>query len=79
MEEMYCCLAKKIAELTEQNEETDVSTLAMVLSMKYGEVQKYIQEMDEKGWILTYEIDMCCGSEYVVTGLTEEGKQAFFK
>ena len=72
--EIYSRLAKKIALLTEQNEETDISALAREMEMKHGEVEEYIQKMDEKGWISTYELDMCCGSEYVVTGLTEEGK-----
>lgn len=79
MEELYNRLAKKIVEFTKQNKETDISTLARALEMKYGEVQTCIQKMDENGWILVYELDMCCGSEYIVTGLTKEGTRKFLQ
>lgn len=44
--------------------------------MKHGEILQRLKEMEEKNWLVTYEIDMCCGEEYIVDGLTDEGKAA---
>lgn len=75
MEETYLLLMVKIVELTGKNGETDAAALAWETGMSHGEILLRLKEMEEKNWLITYEIDMCCGEEYVVDGLTEEGKQ----
>ena len=67
LEETYLLLMEKIVALTEKNWET---------GMKHGEILQRLKEMEEKNWLVTYEIDMCCGEEYIVDGLTDEGKAA---
>lgn len=76
MGEKYLLLAEKIIELTEKNGETDASALSWETGMTQPEILLLLKEMEEKNWLVTYEIDMCCGSEYIVDGLTEEGKEA---
>lgn len=44
--------------------------------MKHGDILLRLKEMEEKNWLVTYEIDMCCGEEYIVDGLTDAGKAA---
>ena len=45
-------------------------------NMKHGDILLRLKEMEEKNWLVTYEIDMCCGEEYIVDGLTDAGKAA---
>ncbi len=72
LEETYLLLMEKIVELTEKNGETDAAALAL----KHGDILLRLKEMEEKNWLVTYEIDMCCGEEYIVDGLTDAGKAA---
>lgn len=74
MKETYFLLMKKIMELTVKNGETDASALSWETGMKHGEILQRLKEMEEKNWLITYEIDMCCGEEYIVDGLTDTGK-----
>ena len=76
MEETYLLLMEKIVELTEKNGETDAAALAWETGMKHGDILLRLKEMEEKNWLVTYEIDMCCGEEYIVDGLTDAGKAA---
>ncbi|MCI7657662.1 hypothetical protein [Anaerotignum sp.] len=76
MEEMYGLLMEKILELTEKNEETDAAALSWETGIKHGEILQKLKEMEDKNWLVTYEIDMCCGAEYIVDGLTDAGKAA---
>lgn len=74
MEETYLVLMEKIVELTEKNGETDAAALSWETGLKHGEILQRLKEMEDKNWLVTYEIDMCCGAEYIVDGLTDEGK-----
>ncbi len=76
LEETYLLLMEKIVALTEKNGETDAAALAWEIGMKHGEILQRLKEMEEKNWLVTYEIDMCCGEEYIVDGLTDAGKAA---
>lgn len=77
MEEKYQILMEKILCLLEKNGETDASALSWETEWKQHEIITLLQEMVAKNWISTYEIDMCCGSEYVIDRVTEEGKAAY--
>ncbi len=77
MNESYLILIEKILYLLEKNEETDASALAWETEWKQHEIITMLQEMAEKNWLSTYEIDMCCGAEYIVDHVTEEGKAAY--
>lgn len=76
LEETYLLLMEKIVALTEKNGETDAAALTWEIGMKHGEILQRLKEMEEKNWLVTYEIDMCCGEEYIVDGLTDAGKAA---
>ena len=73
MEENLLFLAKKIQDLTQNNGETDAARLALETNLHYQAVVQAIQKMEALGWISAYEMDMCCGKEYVVNGLTQKG------
>ena len=73
MEENLLFLAKKIQDLTQNNGETDAARLALETNLHYQAVVQAIQKMEALGWISAYEMDMCCGMEYVVNGLTQKG------
>lgn len=80
MDEKYLKIAKAIQKLTETNTETNTETDASAISWETGlpqpEILQILKDMEAQNWICIYEIDMCCGAEYVVDGLTENGKAA---
>lgn len=76
MEEKYLKIAQAIEKLTKTNTETDASAISWETGISQPEILKILKEMEEKNWICIYEIDMCCGAEYVIDGLTEIGKTA---
>lgn len=76
MEETDLLLMKKITELTVKNGETDAAALSWETGLQHADILHRLKKMEEKNWLVTYEIDMCCGAEYVVDGLTDEGKAA---
>lgn len=74
MEEKYLKLAQAIDKLTKTNSETDASALSWETGMPQPEILQILKDMEVNNWICIYEIDMCCGEEYVIDGLTESGK-----
>ena len=69
-------ILEKINELCGKNGETDAAGLKDALEgMTTAEASACISQLDEAGLIVTYEIDMCCGEELVVQGLTDAGMQ----
>ncbi|MBM6876825.1 hypothetical protein H9X85_00020 [Anaerotignum lactatifermentans] len=71
--------AKQIEDLTKNGSETDLAALSREMGVSQQETEKMILEMEEKGWVSLYEIDLCCSAEYVIQGLTEEGRQALLE
>ena len=49
----------------------DILKLSDSLAMM--EVLEAISILEHKGYIEVIEIDMCCGADYIVTGITEKG------
>ncbi len=74
MDEKYLKIAKAIDKLTKTNAETDASALSWETGMSQPEILQILKDMEANNWICIYEIDMCCGAEYVLDGLTESGK-----
>lgn len=49
----------------------DILKYSSSLTMK--EVLEAIPFLQNQGYIEVIEIDMCCGADYIVTGITNEG------
>ena len=49
----------------------DILKYSSSLTMK--EVLEAIPFLENQGFIELIEIDMCCGADYIVTGITNEG------
>lgn len=49
----------------------DIIKLSGSLTMM--EVLEAIPILEHEGYIEVIEIDMCCGADYIVTGITEKG------
>lgn len=79
MEKKMKKLAVQIEALTKDGRETDLTVLSKETGLLQRELEGILLEMDAKNWVSVYEIDLCCGAEYVIHGLTEEGRQAMLK
>lgn len=76
MEEKMKKLAEQIEVLTKDGRETDLAALSKAVGLPQQELEGILLEMEEKNWVSVYEIDLCCGAEYVIQGVTAEGRQA---
>lgn len=50
---------------------TDIMKLSDSLSMT--ELLEAIPLLENQGYIEVIEIDLCCGADYIITGITEKG------
>lgn len=70
---------KKILKITDEiynkKNEVDATDLYKAAGITAAEANAFIAQMDEEGLADVVEIDMCCGADYVVKGLTEKGKE----
>lgn len=42
-------------------------------SLTMQELPQLVLVLERQGYIEAIEIDMCCGADYIVTGITEQG------
>ena len=70
---------KEILKITDEiynkKNEVDATDLYKAAGITAAEANAFIAQMDEEGLADVVEIDMCCGADYVVKGLTEKGKE----
>lgn len=74
MKQEYCDIIKAADKFLKQGEEPDSAMIAKQTGFKSQQVYDYIAEMEEQGLVLAFEIDMCCGEDYVIKEITEKGK-----
>lgn len=74
MKQEYCDIIKAADKFLKQGEEPDSAMIAKQTGFKSEQVYDYIAEMEEQGLVLAFEIDMCCGEDYVIKEITEKGK-----
>ena len=65
----------KIAdEIYNQKNEVDATDIYKAAGITAAEANAFIAQMEAEELAEIVEIDMCCGSDIVVKGLTEKGK-----
>lgn len=74
MKQEYCDIIKAADKFLKSGEEPDSAMIAKQTGFKSQQVCDYIMEMEEQGLVLAFEIDMCCGEDYVIKEITEKGK-----
>lgn len=75
MEQKNCRAALAAArEACAKKGEADAADIAKAIGIAAAEAESCIRQMDEENLAIVIEIDMCCGEEYVVRGLTEKGE-----
>lgn len=69
---------KKILKLTQEicdrKNEADATDLSKAAGITAAEANALIERMEAEDLADIIEIDMCCGADYVIKGLTEKGK-----
>lgn len=59
--------------LCAQKESADAADIAKAAGITAAEAEACIRRMEEDDFAVVIEIDLCCGEEYMVKGLTEKG------
>lgn len=75
MKPEYIAIIKAVDKFLKQGEEPDTSMIAKQTSLSSQKVYDIITEMEQQQLLIAFEIDMCCGEDYIVKELTEKAKQ----
>lgn len=67
-------ILKIVDEIYNQKNEVDATDLYKAAGITAAEANAFIAKMEEEDLADVVEIDMCCGADYVIKGLTEKGK-----
>ena len=67
-------ILKIVDEIYNKKNEVDATDIYKAAGITAAEANAFIAQMEEEDLAEIIEIDMCCGSDYVVKGLTEKGK-----
>ncbi len=67
-------ILKIVDEIYNKKNEVDATDIYKAASITAAEANDAILQMEEEGLVDVIEIDMCCGADYVVKGLTKKGK-----
>ena len=63
-----------VEEIYNKKNEVDATDIYKAAGITAAEANDYITKMEEEDLAEVIEIDMCCGADYIVKGLTEKGK-----
>lgn len=66
-------LLKITQTLCEKKNEADATDIYQAAGITAAEANTFIQLAEEKDLADVVEIDMCCGADYIIKGLTEAG------
>ena len=75
MKPEYIAIIKAVDKFLKQGEEPDTSMIAKQTNLTSQQVYDFIAEMEQQQLLIAFEIDMCCGEDYIVKELTEKEKQ----
>ena len=67
-------ILKIVDEIYNKKNEVDATDIYKAAGITAAEANAFITQMEEEDLADVIEIDMCCGADYVVKGLTEKGK-----
>ena len=67
-------ILKIVDEIYNKKNEVDATDIYKAAGITAAEANAFIAKMEEEDLAEIIEIDMCCGADYVVKGLTEKGK-----
>lgn len=67
-------ILKIVDEIYHKKNEVDATDIYRATSITAAEANAFIAQMEEEDLADVIEIDMCCGADYVIKGLTEKGK-----
>lgn len=72
-QETYRAALAAVRKICAEKGETDAADLAKAIGLSSAAAEACIRQMEEDGFADVIEIDLCCGEEYIVKGLTEQG------
>lgn len=67
-------ILKIVNEIYNKKNEVDATDIYKAAGITAAEANAFISKMEEEDLADVVEIDMCCGADYIVKGLTEKGK-----
>ncbi len=76
MEQMQMkAILATVLDLHQKQGDVDAADLAKAAGLTLAAANEFILKMEEENLADIFEIDMCCGADYVIKGITEKGKR----
>ena len=66
-------ILKIVDEIYNKKNEVDATDIYKAAGITAAEANAFIAQMEEEDLAEIIEIDMCCGADYLIKGLTEKG------
>lgn len=73
-QETYRTTLAAVQKICAEKGEADAADIAKAVGLSSAAAEAYIRQMEEDSFADVIEIDLCCGEEYIVKGLTEQGR-----
>ena len=67
-------ILKIVDEIYHKKNEVDATDIYRAAGITAAEANAFISRMEEEDLADIVEIDMCCGADYLIKGLTEKGE-----
>ena len=71
----YKDILKIVQEIYLERDGVDAPDLAKALGISVEEATDLILKLADDNLAIVLEIDMCCGADYLIKGLTEQGQE----
>ena len=73
-QETYRTTLAAVQKIYAEKGEADAADIAKAVGLSSSTAEAYIRQMEEDSFADVIEIDLCCGEEFIVKGLTEQGR-----
>lgn len=72
-QDTYRTALAAVQKICAEKGEADAADTAKAVGPSSAAAEAFVRQIDEDSFADVIEIDLCCGEEYIVKGLTEQG------
>ena len=73
-QDTYRTALAAVQKICAEKGEADAADIAKACGLSSAAAGAFVRPIDEDSFANVIEIDLCCGEEYIVKGLTEQGR-----
>ena len=73
-QDTYRTALAAVQKICAEKGEADAADISKAVGLSSAAAEAVVRQIDEDSFADVIEIDLCCGEEYIVKGLTEQGR-----